>query len=249
MRNWATWLVCCWCLNCLAVEPWRIVADASFEPYSYLATDGSTSRGLDVDLVDAVMGEVGEPYSITLLPWERVKLLLTQRAIDAAFVFTGTAERRSQYDLVGPLRNGETVFVTREGSPLRFWHDFNDLKPYLVGQVRGYNYDSDFDAAKLRRDQHASSPRQLVAMLLAGRVDVIVGDKVQLLYYVQQLKSESLVRVLSKPLRQIPRYVAFAKDDPRARQFEGALKRAQQNGKLQTILLRWSPWDQPTKQK
>ena len=241
MKTWAAWLACCWCLNCLAAEPWRIAADASFEPYSYLDADGSAPRGLDVELVDAVMTEVGEPYAIALLPWERVKLLLTQRAIDAAFVFTGTAERRAQYDLVGPLRSGETVFVTLERSPLRFWRDFNDLKPYLVGQVRGYNYDSDFDAAELRRDQHATAPRQLVAMLLAGRVDVIVGDKVQLLYYVQQLKSESLVRVLSKPLGQIPRYVAFAKGDPRARQFEAALKKAQQNGKLQAILLRWSP--------
>ncbi|XLM20182.1 transporter substrate-binding domain-containing protein, partial [Chromobacterium piscinae] len=60
-----------------------------------------------------------------------------------------------------------------------------DLKPYLIGQVHGYSYETDFDKAPLTRDDHAGSPRQLVSMLLAGRVDVIVGDKTQLLYFIQ----------------------------------------------------------------
>lgn len=231
-----------WCLACLAGEPpWRLVADASFEPYSYLGRDGSSPQGLDVELVSAVMRETGTPFRISLLPWERVKLQLAQKEADAGFVFTGTAERRAQYELVGPLRTGRTVFITLTQNRLRYWRSLDDLKPYLIGQVHGYSYETDFDKADLERDLHATTPRQLVAMLLAGRVDVIVGDKTQLLYFIQQLQAENQVRVLSKPLVEMPRYVAFAKGDPRARQFETALRKLQQNGQLQAIQQRWSP--------
>jgi polar amino acid transport system substrate-binding protein len=231
-----------WCLACLAGEPpWRLVADANFEPYSYLGRDGSSPQGLDVELVSAVMREAGTPFRISLLPWERVKLQLAQKEADAGFVFTGTAERRAQYELVGPLRTGQTVFITLTQNRLRYWRSLDDLKPYLIGQVHGYSYETDFDKADLERDLHATTPRQLVAMLLAGRVDVIVGDKTQLLYFIQQLQAENQVRVLSKPLVEMPRYVAFAKGDPRARQFETALRKLQQNGQLQAIQQRWSP--------
>ncbi|MDE1714799.1 substrate-binding periplasmic protein [Chromobacterium amazonense] len=242
MKAIGYWVLALWSLACLAGEPpWRLVADASFEPYSYLGRDGSSAQGLDVELVSAVMRETGTPFRISLLPWERVKLQLAQKEAVAGFVFTGTAERRAQYELVGPLRTGQTVFITLAQSRLRYWRDLSDLKPYLIGQVHGYSYETDFDKADLERDQHATTPRQLVSMLLAGRVDVIVGDKTQLLYFIQQLQAENQVRVLSKPLVEMPRYVAFAKGDPRARQFEAALRKLQQNGQLQAIQQRWSP--------
>ncbi|MGC0151854.1 substrate-binding periplasmic protein [Chromobacterium vaccinii] len=241
MKAIGYWLAMLWAAACLAAEnpPWRLVADASFEPYSYLADDGRTPQGLDVELVQAVMREAGAPFRIGLLPWERVKLLLAQKDADAGFVFTGTAERRAQYELVGPLRKGQTVFITLRQSALQGWRSLDDLKPYMIGQVHGYAYDTDFDQADLQRDLHASSPRQLVAMLLARRVDIIVGDKVQLLYFIQQQQAGGLVRVLARPLVEMPRYIAFAKGDPRARQFETALRRLQQNGGLQAVFQRW----------
>ncbi|MEO9386361.1 substrate-binding periplasmic protein [Chromobacterium phragmitis] len=235
---WCLWL-CAACAQAADKLPWLLVADANFEPYSYLSGNDPTPKGLDVELVDAVMRETGQPFHIALLPWERVKQQLALKNAVAGFVFTGTAERRAQYDLAGPLRKGETVFITLKRCALRGWRSLDDLKPYQIGQVRGYAYDTEFDKAPLNRDQNAGSPGQLVAMLLAGRVDVIVGDKVQLLYFIQQRGAGALVRVLDKPLVVMPRYVAFAKDDPRARQFEAALKRLQQNDALQPIFQRW----------
>ncbi|QEL57893.1 amino acid ABC transporter substrate-binding protein [Chromobacterium paludis] len=232
-------LLCAALSRAATAAPWQLVADESFEPYSYLAADEKTPQGLDVELVSAVMRETGQPFRITLLPWERVKQRLALKQADAGFVFTGTAARRAEYELVGPLRQGETVFLTLNNGALRDWRSLDDLKPYLIGQVHGYAYDTAFDQAQLNRDTHAASPRQLVAMLLAGRVDLIVGDKVQLLYFAQQLHAGGQVRVLPKPLVEMPRYVAFAKGDPRARLFDAALKRLQQRGALPPIFQRW----------
>lgn len=116
----------------------------------------------------------------------------------------------------------------------------SDFAPFVIGQVRGYAYQSDFDKADLARDTSAQNPRQLVSMLLAGRIDIIVGDRTQLLYFAQEQRALHNVRILPRPLVQMPRYVAFAKGDKaRAERFAEALERVRASGALDKILQQW----------
>ena len=165
---------------------------------------------------------------------------LTREQLRAALIAAGTPERQAQYELVGPIRSGSTVFMTTQQTRLQDWQSLDDLHPYVIGQVRGYAYESAFDQADLSRDSSAQNPRQLVSMLLAGRIDIIIGDRVQLMYFVREQRAEQHVRILPKPLVEMPRYVAFAKGDSvRAKQFAAALERLRQNGKLDLIYQRW----------
>ncbi len=158
-----------------------------------------------------------------------------------AFQFAGTPERQAQYELVGPLRSGSTVFMSSTRVVLKDWHSLDDLSPYVIGQVRGYAYEAAFDKADLRRASSASNPRQLVSMLLAGRIDIIVGDREQLLYFVREQRADAEVRILPTPLVQMPRYVAFAKGDKhRAERFARALEKLRSDGRLHALLQRWT---------
>lgn len=224
----------------LQAEEWKVVGDEQFAPYSFVTIEDDQPRGLDVELVEAVMAEAKQPYSLRLYPWERVKRMLDRNEVAMAFQFAGTAERMQQYELVGPIRVGSTVFMTSHKITLTAWTELDDLSPYTIGQVRGYAYQSDFDKAELSRDTSAQNPRQLVSMLLAGRIDVIVGDRVQLMYFVREQRAEKSVRILAKPLVEMPRYVAFAKGDrSRAETFAAALERLRQAGTLDAIYQRW----------
>ena len=157
-----------------------------------------------------------------------------------AFQFAGTPERQAQYELVGPIRSGSTVFMTTQQTRLQDWQSLDDLHPYVIGQVRGYAYESAFDQADLSRDSSAQNPRQLVSMLLAGRIDIIVGDRLQLMHFVREQRAEQQVHILPRPLVEMPRYVAFAKGDrARAEQFAAALERLRQAGSLDAIYKRW----------
>jgi len=221
-------------------EPWKVVGDEQFAPYSFVTIEDDQPRGLDVELVEAVMQEAKIPYSLRLYPWERVKRMIDRSEVDMAFQFAGTPERMQQYKLVGPIRTGSTVFMTSRKTTLTDWAELDDLSPYIIGQVRGYAYQSDFDKADLSRDTSAQNPRQLVSMLLAGRITVIVGDRVQLMYFVREQRAEKNVHILPRPLVEMPRYVAFAKDDSaRAKQFSAALERLRQAGTLDNIYQRW----------
>jgi polar amino acid transport system substrate-binding protein len=224
----------------LQAEEWNIVGDEQFAPYSFVTLEDDQPHGLDVELVQAVMQEAKIPYNLRLYPWERVKSMLNRNAVTMAFQFAGTPERMQQYELVGPIRTGSTVFMTTNKTAIRDWLDLDDLSLYVIGQVRGYAYQADFDQADLRRDSSAQNPRQLVSMLLAGRIDIIVGDRTQLMYFVREQRAEESVRILFKPLVEMPRYVAFAKGDrARAERFAAALERLRQAGTLQTLYQRW----------
>jgi len=224
----------------LQAEDWKVVGDEQFAPYSFVTVEDDQPRGLDVELVEAVLQEAKIPYNLRLYPWERVKRMLDRSEVAMAFQFAGTPERMQQYELVGPIRTGSTVFMTTGKTAIHDWQNLDDLLPYVLGQVRGYAYQSDFDKAELRRDTSAQNPRQLVSMLLAGRIDIIVGDRVQLMYFVREQRAEQDVRILLRPLVEMPRYVAFAKGDrARAEQFAAALERLRQAGSLDAIYKRW----------
>jgi len=226
----------------LAAQPWRVVGDEQFAPYSFVTAEDDTPRGLDVELIDAVLREAQVPYEIRLYPWERVKRMLDRGEVQMAFQFAGTAQRQQQYELVGPLRSGSTVFMTTAKTAIMDWKTLDDLSPYVIGQVRGYAYEEKFDRADLARDSSAQNPRQLVSMLLAGRIDIIVGDHTQLLYFIREQRAQEQVRVLPRPLIRMPRFVAFAKGDTeRARQFSEALVRLRKAGTLEEIQQRWHP--------
>ncbi|UTW09336.1 substrate-binding periplasmic protein [Pseudomonas benzenivorans] len=221
-------------------EPWKVVGDEQFAPYSFVAGPDTAPQGLDVELISTVLRTAGVDYKLRLYPWQRVKRMLEQRMVDMAFQFAGTAERHAQYLLVGPIRTGSTVFMTTHKVPLADWQQLSDLSPYVIGQVQGYAYESTYDQAALKRDSGAQTPRQLVAMLLAGRVDLIVGDHIQLLHFAREMRGEQKLRILPSPLTQMPRYVAFAKDDQaRAERFAAALERLQNEGQLDAIYQRW----------
>lgn len=224
----------------VTAETWRVVGDEQFAPYSFVAMEDDTPRGVDVELVQAVMQAGGIGYQLRLYPWERVKRMLDRGETEMAFQFAGTPERMAQYELVGPLRTGSTVFMTTDKIALQDWVSLDDFTPFVIGQVRGYAYQSDFDKADLSRDTSAQNPRQLVSMLLAGRIDIIVGDRTQLLYFVQEQRAQGSVRILPKPLVEMPRYVAFAKGDKvRAERFAEALERVRASGTLADILHKW----------
>lgn len=224
----------------LHADSWKVVGDEQFAPYSFVTHDSDQPRGLDVELVEAVLREASVEYQLRLYPWERVKRMLERGETHMAFQFAGTPERQAQYELVGPLRTGSTVFMTTSKTSIVDWQNLDDLVPFVVGQVRGYAYESAFDKADLRRDTSAQNPRQLVSMLLAGRIDIIVGDRTQLLYFVQEQRAQKQVRLLPKALVEMPRYVAFAKGDTaRAQQFAQALERLRERGELEAILRKW----------
>jgi polar amino acid transport system substrate-binding protein len=79
----------------------------------------------------------------------------------------------------------------------------------------------------------------LLKKLAARRVDLIVGDRYQLLYLADQLGAGNDVRIIGKPLAEVPRFVGFRKEgEENAVRFEKGLEIIRQNGTLSRVLAR-----------
>ncbi|MDK2124182.1 substrate-binding periplasmic protein [Parachitinimonas caeni] len=222
-----------------AVEAgWTVAGDISYPPYSFIDELGNPA-GMDTEIVAAALRAINQPFEIRLYPWERVKKMLDAKQIDLAYQFVGTPERQAQYRLIGPIRPGITVFASRADHPIEY-RKLEDLTPHVIGTVFGYAYTDAFDRAPLKKDNGATNPEQLLAKLLAGRVDLIVGDKAQFLYLARKRGAEQDLRILSQPLAVVPRYVGFPKDAVgKAERFAVGLKRITEDGTLARILARW----------
>ncbi|MEH6458293.1 substrate-binding periplasmic protein [Chitinimonas sp. JJ19] len=219
--------------------PWVVASDEAFPPYAYLDTKTRQPAGMDTEIVRAVLEAASQPYQIQLYPWERVKKMLDFKQVDMAYQFVGTPERMEKYRLVGPIRNGVTVLMTRRDGPADY-QTLEDLSPYIVGTVLGFSYTETFDKAALKKDAGATSPLQLVQKLIARRVDVIIGDKAQLLYLARELGAEKDLRILGQPLAEVPRYVGFPKDEAiKAQRFADGLEKIRRDGTLDKILSKW----------
>jgi len=219
--------------------PWIVAADIAFPPYAYLDTATGQPAGVDTEIVTAALQAAGQPFEIRLYPWERAKKVLDGGQADAAYQFAGTPERRAQYRLAGPIRYGITVFMARTDGPADY-QQLADLSSYVIGTVHGFSYTEAFDQANLKRDNSAPTVEQLLRKLMARRVDIIVGDRYQLLHLAGQLGVARDVRIVGKPLAEVPRFVGFRKEDEeKAQRFERGLEIIRRNGTLAKILARW----------
>ena len=157
-----------------------------------------------------------------------------------AYQLKDTLERRKKFLLVGPIRAGKTVFAIKSGSDIQF-ERLEDLKFYLIGQILGYAYADEYDAANfLRKDDGAKNYQQLLRKLALGRVDLIIGDMNAIRYEAKKSCMSDEVKILPKVLKVNERYVGFHKARvEEAELFTKGLNEIRRNGEYEKILKRW----------
>ena len=121
----------------LHAEPWKIGSDQNFPPYAYL--DNGKLKGIHVDIVKAVMKEVGIDYKITTYPWARVVRITDDASVDFSFPWVGKPVRFKKYLMIGPIHEGRTVFAVKKSSTIQY-KTLQDISGLTVGTVRAVSY-------------------------------------------------------------------------------------------------------------
>lgn len=219
-------------------ERWVIAFDENFPPYAFLAAGEPV--GIDTEIVDAVLLRMGIEVVHRPLPWSRVIAELDEDKVDLAFQFAGTAQRQKSYHLVGPLRSGLTVFATRPGTFVRF-RSLRDLKDMVIGTVQNFAYTTEFDTADyLMKDSTATSNTANVRKLVAGRVDLVIGDLYTLRYVARQEALAEQLQIVEPPIGEVPRFVAFPwSRSAKGERFGAALEEFRKEGGVDRVIARW----------
>lgn len=161
-------------LQCTAVaaEHLRLAGD-SWPPFT---DQRLPNNGLAVDLVSTALQRAGHSTEYVEVPWARVLRGLQQGDYDVIVAAWYSAER-TRYGLFSePYLVNRIRFLRRTGMPIEY-DGLDGLLPFSIAVVRGYSYDSAFDAA----DQLTKVPvLEFVMgarMLAAGRVQLTLEDE------------------------------------------------------------------------
>ena len=231
----------------LTAETWLIGCDLYSPPYNFRLKDGKPNAddgiptGLDTEIVEAVLTEIGVQPEIKFMPWKRVLQLMEADKLDMSFQYKASSERFEKFLIIGPLRAGKTVFAVPKDSSIKEWNDLKDFSGIRVGGIRGYIYTPEFDGASdIKKDVTANNYEQLVKMLALKRFPVIIGDQASIVYTAKQLNLTDKIRLLPKVLQQIDRFVVFPNSKPEmAGRFAHGLNKIRFEGKLDQILAKW----------
>lgn len=211
-----------------------------YPPYSF-ATEHLHAEGGIVEVVKAVMSNLGHQVNIRAFPWTRaLKMVRTGRA-DAIFTAYKTPERKQFLDYSKEVLFPQSVFFyKKEGETSAFEGDLEALRSKKIGVVSTISYGGIFEQHKrdLQLDR-ATHLTQSFNKLMKERIDLVPSDRNVAEYTLKKLGiSDEIVRIATK-LESVPSYIAFSKkrnltilrDD-----FDRELVKMRQTGEYQTIL-------------
>jgi len=185
----------------------------------------------------ALLNSKGYSVYIEFLPWARAvrnvelgkaDILMPEYFIEdtAPSDYVNGKTRRELLGLSNSFKGGEIAFLKRKGDTDRFTGNLKSLKGQKIGVVRGYQNTPEFDAM-MDNDEFevitSVDDLQLVQLLVAKRVDLIIGDPQVLKFsvtYSSLTKSEkqSLLSSIEQegiPLQYNSLYFAISKLTPK----------------------------------
>ncbi|TMP32916.1 hypothetical protein CWB98_20885 [Pseudoalteromonas rubra] len=162
-----------WLLHARATEPVRI-ATGEYPPFtgSKLRDDGFVNH-----VIRLALTKEGYLAQFDYLPWKRSFQATQQGQYEMASYWVCEAEYQQHFYCSDELYRGQLLLYFRADTTLPDWRTIDDLKPYRIGAILGYEYVPEFRKAIEEGELDVimvSNDRLNLNMLLNDRVDLIL---------------------------------------------------------------------------
>jgi polar amino acid transport system substrate-binding protein len=221
----------------------KIGVDASYAPNEFLAADGKTVEGFDVDLFNAVASKFGVKTEWQPADFGSIITGVDSKKYDMGISsFTINDERKKQVDMVSYFNAG-TQWATQAGNPKGVDPDnacgkniavqSNTVQEMEDLPVRQKNCGSDKINILSFKDQS-----QATAAVVSGKADAMLADSPVVAYAVKQ--SGGKVEALGDIYEAAPYGYVLPKGETEFGQaIVDALKQLDQEGAYQAVLEKW----------
>lgn len=144
-------------------------------PYNYVEHDVLT--GVSVNIVKALLHELGRRDPINVYPSMRAKLMTDTHPRSMMFSMFRTPEREKRYKWIGPIGRDSIYFYQRKDSPLSI-RTLEDAKavPVVASRQAGLVFNKLIAAGFTNLDASANSSKAVYSKLLLGRADLAISD-------------------------------------------------------------------------
>ena len=224
-----------------------VAGDAYFPPFEFLdERDGlKVYRGFNIDLIRAVFAKTDLELQFLPLPWEEALRALQEGRVDAVGGMKYDAERAHYFDFSEEyLISSLAIFVARENSIIV---ELSDLENRRIAVQKD---DIAYQKLKNRVLELTATVTQeeAIKLLLAGKVDAVVGNRMAGQYIVQRLGAMERVKSVGGFIN--PERYGFAVrrgNEELLAKFNEGLRKVKTDGTFDQIYFKWfgEPVDYP----
>ncbi|WP_404365292.1 substrate-binding periplasmic protein [Marinobacter sp.] len=212
-------------------------------------TENGEITGVAVDLTREAIRRTGHDAEFRILPWKRVLYEVARGEADIA-INAGRSEEREAWALYPEESLIDETYVFFSSRPMVLPADLSGVEDLSLGNQLGYFYGERFHNKitneRFRSIETMHTIQKSLQKLLAGRIDLFLGDLLPTRYYLKQMGLGDRVHVVreegtDRPLvvSVSPTYAAFSRQtvSPEyVKQFSTALQAMKADGTYDSIL-------------
>lgn len=197
--------------------------------------------GLAIDLVRTALDRIDYDMEIVDANWSRTLEGATLGVYDALAAAWYNDERGAAFLFSKPYLINQIKFIKRQGDPFQF-RTMDDLKGRVIGIVKDYAYDDQFDNARGLTRFVNSHVLENLLLLLQGQVDVTLDDEMVLQYAIGRYmaNSRNQFEILPKPFATRGLCFAMNRQHPKAKEiikaFDAEIAEMRADGTYDRIL-------------
>jgi polar amino acid transport system substrate-binding protein len=220
-----------------------IGTDASYAPNEFLASDGKTVQGMDVDLFNAVAAKFGVTTQWQPSTFDTIIVGVTGGKYDVGVSsFTVNDQRKKQVNMVSYFAAG-TQWATAAGNP-KGVDPNNPCGKTIAVQDKTVQQEEDLPARQAKCGDNKinilpfEGQDQVTAAVVSGRADAMLADSPVVAYAVKQ--SAGKLELLGNVYDAAPYgYVVPKEETEFAQALVQALSQIKAEGTYDSVLSRW----------
>lgn len=184
MRTYITMLIVIILIASIGVDSFaeqrqvRVAGDP-YPPWTEGAVGSKASGGIVVEIVEELFRRLDMSTLVVVYPFKRGLERIKQGEEDVILMVSRSTEREHYMLFTDPIRYVQHVFYYTDELDDFDWSDWEDLKPYAIGNVTGYNLGDEWQDAVKRYDLHVEEVKAddfNIRKLLLGRIDLAIAD-------------------------------------------------------------------------
>lgn len=175
----------------------KVAGDENFPPYEFVDSKG-VYKGFNIDIMRSIEIETGIEIEIIPMKWKDAIEALEKGEVDAIQGLTKSPNREMMYSFTNELLiNSQVIFVK---SSTNFISELEDLSGWTVSIQKG-----DITEEKVREIKGVNiittdNQKQALGLLIEGKVDAFVGNRLTGLYNLQKQNKIKEVKIVGEPL-------------------------------------------------
>ena len=222
-----------------------VLVTGEWAPYTSESMEG---KGFFMEIVSAVFKQMGRDYEVSFMPWTRAEDMVKNGDAFAALPYAINDERRVSFNFSDPVARSTGMLFAVKGGQVATnfaWKTLADLKPYILGGVRGYWYEGEFKAAGLDV-QYTSDEESNMRRFAAKRYDLMPMDELGGWLLIKKVDPQNVGNyfTLSKPLNSSTLHLMVSRSYPQSAailvEFNTALTKILKNGVYGAILKKYN---------